>query len=208
MARVVAVVNQKGGAGKTTLAMQLAGALARRAPTVVVDLDPQASAVQWASAGGLPFPATVKALPVESDRAGLLARFRGHHYLVLDCPPALGPPARAALRAADLALVPVLPSPVDLWSSLTLPQEIAAARRDNPRLRAHLVVNQLEPGSALSAAMHGALAEFGLPVLAAGLRRRAVYRTAALEGVAVHQLGARGRAAAAEIDAILEELRL
>jgi chromosome partitioning protein len=205
--RIIAVINQKGGAGKTTLTMNLAAGLARRGETVVVDLDPQGSSLQWASSGAAAFPATVKTLSGRWDAAELKKTFKAYRYTVLDCPPSIdahGP--QAAMRACDLALIPVLPSPVDLWASLKLPEEIADAKKRNPGLLAYLVLNQLEPKSALSVAMHDALAEFGLPVLDAGIRRRAIYRAAALEGVSVYQLGSRGAPAVAEIEAIINEV--
>ncbi len=204
---VTAVINQKGGAGKTTLAMNLAAGLARRAETVVIDLDPQASSLQWSSQGSAPFPAPVKQIVGRWDARTLHQNYRAYRHMVLDCPPSLDSHASLqALRACDVALIPVLPSPVDLWASLRLPQEIEEARRDNPGLRAFLVLNQLEPKSALSAAMHEALAEFGIPVLDAGIRRRAAYRGAALEGLSVYQMGSRGAQAAAEIEAIINEV--
>jgi chromosome partitioning protein len=204
---VTAVINQKGGAGKTTLAMNLAAGLARRADTVVIDLDPQGSSRQWASLGSAPFPATVKQIPGRWDARTLHHSYRAYGHLVLDCPPSLdGHASLQALRACDVALIPVLPSPVDLWASLRLPQEIEEARKENGNLMAYLVLNQLEPKSALSAAMHEALSEFGVPVLRAAIRRRAVYRTAALEGVSVYQMGSRGAQAAAEIEAIINEV--
>lgn len=204
---VTAVINQKGGAGKTTLAMNLAAGLALRAETVVIDLDPQASSLQWSSQGSAPFPAPVKQIVGRWDAKTLHQNYRAYRHMVLDCPPSLDSHASLqALRACDVALIPVLPSPVDLWASLRLPQEIEEARKANPRLKAFLVLNQLEPKSALSAAMHEALEEFGVPVLRAGIRRRAAYRGAALEGMSVYQMGSRGAQAAAEIEAIINEV--
>jgi chromosome partitioning protein len=205
--QVTAVINQKGGAGKTTLAMNLAAGLARRAQTVVIDLDPQGSSLQWASQGSAPFPATVKQINGRWDARTLHQNYRAYRHMVLDCPPSLDSHASLqALRACDVALIPVLPSPVDLWASLRLPREIEEARKDNANLRAYMVLNQLEPKSAISAAMHDALAEFGVPVLNAAMRRRAAYRSAALEGVSVYQMGSRGAPAAAEIEAIINEV--
>lgn len=204
---VTAVINQKGGAGKTTLAMNLAAGLARRAETVVIDLDPQGSSRQWASLGSAPFPATVKQIAGKWDARTLHQNYRAYRHVVLDCPPSIDSHASLqALRACDVALIPVLPSPVDLWASLRLPQEIEEARKANSGLKAYLVLNQMEPKSALSAAMHEALAEFGVPVLEATIRRRAAYRSAALEGVSVFQMGSRGAQAAAEIEAIINEV--
>ncbi len=204
---IVAVVGNKGGAGKTTLAVHLAAALSRRAPTQVLDADPQGSAYQWSllaedGEGGLPVVA------VSDDVMSAVAAHRDAvEHLVIDCPPSVNSPQTdAALRVADVALIPVQPSPVDLWATVHLEQALAAAREDNAALRAWLVINQLEARTTLSRLMREALAELALPVLNTAIRRRAIYRTAALEGRTVYDMGRRGEAAVAEIEQLTNEV--
>lgn len=196
--RRLAVLNAKGGTGKTTLAVQLTAGLNRRVPCALGDLDPQGSASQWCGAAG-----AVRVLAAEQAWGDA-----GGAHLVWDCPPSVEhPAAQRALQQADAVLVPVLPSPLDLWASWRLVEAIRAEQQRRPQLRAWLLINQLEPGSALSAAMHDALREFGLPALQAVVRRRAIYRTAALQGVSVYDLGPRAAAAVADIEAVIEEIQ-
>lgn len=130
-----------------------------------------------------------------------------HAYVVVDCPPSLDMNLTGELlEKVDTVLIPVLPSPLDLWASAGTVESVRKAREVNPGLRAWLVLNQVEPGSALSRAMSQALASLELPVLSNGVRRRAAYRLAMLEGKSVYQLNARGRDAVREIEWILEEV--
>ena len=205
---VIAVVNQKGGTGKTTLSMNLAAGLARRGRTLVVDADPQGSAGQWARMAGedRPFPASVFAVagPLERELGALR---RDYDTIVVDCPPTLeGGAVAGALAASDVVLIPVLPSPVDLWGSVRMARGLEEARLRNSALRPFIVVNQLEVRSALSRAMKHALMEIDIPALEQTIRRRAIYRRSALEGSSVFDLGKPGVAAAAEMDAIIEEV--
>ncbi|OOG24944.1 cobyrinic acid a,c-diamide synthase [Thioalkalivibrio denitrificans] len=206
--KVVAVINQKGGTGKTTLTMNLAAGLARRARSLVVDADPQGSAGHWVRMADdrRPFPASVISVAGPLDREVGRIR-RDYDYVVVDCPPTMDrASAGAAMSVADVVLIPVLPSPVDLWGSVRMSRGLEDARDENPGLRAFIVVNQLEVRNALSRAMRHALTEIDIPALDSSLRRRAAYRRAALEGCSVYDLGKPGEAAAAEVESIIEEV--
>jgi len=207
-ATIVTVINQKGGVGKTTLSMNLAAGLHRRGPTVVLDTDPQRSATVWSQCGGDARKYPLEVLSVSGRLRETLesARF-GHRYVVIDCPPATNAESSsAAVDAADVVLVPVLPSPMDLWASSGIEDMISSARVRKPALRAYLVLNQIEMRNAMSRDIEVVLREFSVPALRSGLTRRAIYRTAALEGCSVYELGLNGRHAAAEIENIVDEV--
>ena len=205
--RVIAVINQKGGTGKTTLALNFAAGLARRAPTAVIDADPQRSISQWIAMGGSESELSV-ATPIGDNPAATIAELKkSHRYVVVDCPPVVqGPVIDAVMTAADRVLIPVLPSPLDLWASVEMAALVREAQKKNRALQAWLVLNQVETRNALSRVMQQAVAEFDLPLLQASLQRRAAYRSAAVEGVSVYALGGRGIQAVADIEAIIEEL--
>ena len=206
--KIYAVINQKGGSGKTTLALNLAAGLARRAPTAVADADPQRSISQWIAMGDaendLPAATQIGAAP-----ATTIARLQqNHHYVVVDCPPMVqGPVIDVVISVADVVLIPVLPSPLDLWASVEMVALVnQAQQQSNKTLQAYLVLNQVETRNALSRVMQQAVAELGVPLLHASLQRRAAYRSAAVEGVSVYGLGSRGLQAVADIEAIIEEI--
>lgn len=212
MGRIIAIVNQKGGSGKTTLTMQLAGGLARRTYRVlVVDADPQATATRWAASApeDKPFPAAVSGLSAAGGKVHReIAKYvEGFDYILVDCPPALDSPIpQSALLVADLALVPLLPSPPDLWASAGITKLIEAARTVNTSLRALLVINQFQSQKVLSRDTADILQEFGIPVASGSLGSREAYRQSCLYGGTVHDLGARANTAILEVDALTDEV--
>jgi chromosome partitioning protein len=203
----IAITNQKGGTGKTTLALNLAAGLHQRDSTIILDTDPQKSISQWAhinESGDLP---EVQHVRDNADLAQLLNEANKHRYVVLDCPPTLQTRTVGdVLRNVDIALIPIQPSPVDLWASIDIADEVNRSRKQNPRLKAFVILNQLDARNTLSKSMHEALEEFDFPTLRTGLARRAAYRNAAMEGTSVYGLGPRGKTAVCEIEAIIKEL--
>ncbi len=185
-----AIANLKGGCGKSTIALNLAAGLNRRGKTVLLDADPQGTLEHWVD------NENNDTLPrVVATHAELAKNIRWasstHDYVVVDCPPTLGAGyTETALEMVNTVLIPVLPSPPDLWSSMHMIKAVEQAQIKNPDLRAFLVLNQVEPRSALSNAMRQALDSCELPALDNVLGRRAAYRWAALEGISVYQFGA------------------
>ena len=205
---VIAVANQKGGVGKTTLAMNVAAGLTRRGSCIVVDADPQRSATMWIELSDSlrEFPA--KVVPAEDEIKKQIIQLQTEFdYIVIDCPPEIkSDSTMSAIEISKVLLIPLLPSPMDLWASTRIEELIKRVQRVNPTISAFVVLNQIEPRSAMSRGMDGALQEINIPVLRHRLSRRASYRTAALEGCSVYDLGFRGRVASEEIDNIIDEV--
>ena len=203
---IIAFVGNKGGAGKTTLSVNLAAGLARQASTAVVDADPQGSAYQWSV-----FYESENTIPVYQATENLADKARQlleeYQYVIFDCPPSVhAPQTKSVLEFGDTAVIPVQPSPVDLWATIHIEEAVTMAREVNPALRALLVINQLEIRTTLSRLVREALSEISLPVADTALRRRAIYRNSALEGKSIFDVGRRGEDAAVELKQLIQEL--
>ena len=211
VAKIIAIANQKGGPGKTTLTMNLAGTLSKRGFSVMVaDTDPQGSALRWSASAEeeSPFPAVVSGLSQAGAKTHreLQKVFNQYDFILVDCPPAIDSPVpQSVLLVSDLVLLPVIPSPVDLWAAQGIVQLIEQVEGLNGDLQARIIVNQAE-NTNLSGEVVSILEEFGIPVLSSQLRRRTAYREAALYGSTVHDLGSKAKPAAKEVSALTDEV--
>ncbi|EIM01173.1 ParA family partition ATPase [Rhodanobacter thiooxydans] len=206
---IVALLNQKGGVGKTTLATHIAGELALRGKQVILlDTDPQGSALDWTqrrSQQGLPrlFSAVGLARETLHQEAPELAR--RSDYIVIDGPPRIAALARSALLAADCVLVPVQPSPYDLWASAEMVALIREAQVFRPVLRAAFVINRRVSTTVIGREARSALAEQPLPSLQSEIRQRIVFADSVAAGQLAREL-APDSTAAREITALTDEL--
>jgi chromosome partitioning protein len=200
MAIVITVAQQKGGAGKTTLAANLAAALAGNKRVAIFDIDPQHSLARWHA---IRMARTVPATAITiSDQAGWrlpaeLDRLRrDHDVVIIDSPPQVDADARRAIRAADLVLVPVQPSPPDLWAAEGTLKLAAEERR-----LVRMVLNRVPTGGKLRESMEAALAERGIAPLPP-LGNRAALAQAFAEGLGVTEASPRS-VASVELRALL-----
>lgn len=206
MAFVIAIAQRKGGAGKSTLAANLATALAGSGARVaLLDTDPQKSLVRWraeregalAQAAALAFedPSGWR-VPAALDRLR-----RAHDFVVVDTPPHDDTDARLAVRAADLALVPLQPSHADLWASeATL--GLAAAEKTPVQI----VLNRMPPTGRLRDEIVAELRARRLPLMAPALGNRNAFPAAFARGLGVTEAAPRS-AAADEVRALAEAIR-
>lgn len=188
MGIVIAVAQQKGGAGKTMLASQLAVALAEAANVTLVDIDPQASLTIWGKLRAAA-PKAVHNIPVETISGWRLATEverlkKSRDFILIDTPPVIDSDARRAIRGADLVLVPLNPAPPDLWAAEGTLKLAAEEKR-----KTALLFNRAPAASRLRKRLEAEIAARGLFLLPVSLANRAGYANAFADGLGVTEAG-------------------
>jgi chromosome partitioning protein len=185
---IIGVLNQKGGVGKTTISVNLAHALSLMGHRILlVDADPQGSALAWSAVRaeeplfpvvGMPKPTLHRDLPsIACDYA----------HVVIDGAPRVNELCRAAILASDGIIIPVQPSPYDVWASEEVVNLIREARVYKEGIRAAFAINRKIVNTAIGRDVVSALAAYDMPVLDAVLCQRVIFAESATQGRTVFE---------------------
>ena len=206
---IVALLNQKGGVGKTTLALHIAGEWARQGQRVtLIDADPQGSALDWSeqrAREGLPRLFSVIGLARDTLHREAPELARAADHVVIDGPPRVAGLMRSALLATDLVLIPAQPSPFDGWASGETLKLIDEARIFRPQLGARFVLNRCDARTIIARETAEMLTGNEPPVLATTIGQRVAFADAARTGRLVSDLDGTSPAAR-EIAALAAEV--
>jgi chromosome partitioning protein len=203
--KIISIVNQKGGVGKTTVAINLGIGLARRNFKVgFLDTDPQGTAFQWQSIeGNVAFE--VKHHPFRISSEIIKEAKRNHNLLIIDTPPAIGEITSSALACSDLAIIPLAPSILDIWSSRATIDRVEEAGKINPKLKGRLLVSRKVPRTRLGRDGREAIEALEMDIFDTEISQRIAYVESMIAGVSVFQYAPRSEASK-EIEELCEEI--
>lgn len=206
---ILSILNQKGGVGKTTLAIHLAGELTRSMREVtLIDADPQGSALDWSQArqkAGHPRLFGVVGLARETLHQEVPEIAKTVHHVIIDGPPRVTALTRSAMLASDVILIPVQPSALDVWACAEVITLVREARAFKPKLKVAFVVSRRVSRTVLGREVYHALDQFRLPVLLTSIGQRVAFAECIVRGLLVKEID-RHSTASQEIEHLAAEL--
>ncbi len=192
--QIIAVANQKGGCSKTTTAINLAAIPKETgADVLLIDADPQQSAIKWrgiAQEGAVPFEVVSIPKPVLHQAAPSFAQ--KYDYVVIDCPPGTEEISKSALIAARLAIIPIKPSPFDIWSGTEVISLIKRAQQLNPNLDARFLLSMKIPNTRIAKDSSELLGKYPFKIFETQISQRVALAECVIEGLTVLQYAPTG----------------
>jgi chromosome partitioning protein len=202
---IISLLNQKGGVGKTTLAVHLSVALVQRGRKILlVDADPQGSALDWSASRQADPLFPIVGLPTKNLPREIALHAAHYDDIVIDGPPRVNELARAAIIAADFVLIPVQPSPYDVWAAKEIVELLSEASVFKEKQKSAFVINRKIVNTAIGRDVADALAGYPIPVLSSAISQRVAFAESATQGSTVLELDPKG-SASQEINALTDE---
>ena len=202
---IIGFLNQKGGVGKTTTAINIATSLIRRNKNLLyIDADPQGSAIQWHAVEGnnafeiLHYPEPILKVDIQELS-------KNYEYIIIDAPPAIGDITESILSISNLTIIPLSPSPLDLWSCQSTLEMIEEIQSERPGMEVRLLINRKIQGTRVGRDAREAVEKFDAEVLNTELCQRVAFIDAMTSGVSVMQYAPNSKAAF-EIEQLCDEI--
>jgi chromosome partitioning protein len=213
-AKLIIVTNQKGGAGKTTAAVHLAGTAVRRGfKTLLIDADKQGTATKWVAQAEEGQAHKIRVMGLAMAEAKIAQEVKqyvdDYDIIFVDCPPSVDSPIpQVMLMIADLAIVPIVPKPGDLWASTDLLELAERASAVNPDLKVRLLGSNVIANLAMSRHSLSSMATMreSAPLFKTRLHQRTAFVEAMLTGDSVQYFGSSAKTAIGEIESLFDEI--
>lgn len=203
---VISILNQKGGSGKTTIAINLARAYQLMGHSVLlIDSDKQGSSRDWQSVDENN-PLSLLVLDQVSIDRDIKKVIGQYDYIIIDGSPQATEIATATIKTSDFILIPMQPSPFDLWASNNLIELIEQGRTVNPKLKAGIVLTRLVKNTKIGAEVGQVISDFGLPVLTSNIGQRTCYPYSASLGKTVFDTERPNSEPVKEINSLANEI--
>jgi chromosome partitioning protein len=189
--KVISVLSQKGGSGKTTITLHLAvAALLRKKQVAIIDLDPQASAAQWADSREAEEPAVVSAQAARLEKVLSAAEEAGANLCLIDTAPHSESSALGAARAADLVVIPCRPAILDLRAISSTVELVNMAK-----VKGVVVLNAAPPRGTLASEAQKVIEGMGIEVVPHQVTQRAVFTHSLTDGKTALEYEPKGKGA-------------
>ena len=203
---IIGVLNQKGGVGKTTLSIGIAAELARQgARVLLIDADPQGSSLDWAAAREGAALFSIVGLPRATIHKEIENLRQNYDHVVIDGPPRVTDLARSAIMASDIVVIPVQPSPYDIWAADEVVKLIAEAMVYKENLKSCFVINRKIVNTAIGRDVADVLGNYDLAVLNSTIAQRVIFAESAAQGKAIFEVD-KDSSAVGEVEAVVNEL--
>jgi chromosome partitioning protein len=202
---IYAFLNQKGGVGKTTLSIHTAAELSNRGRRVLlIDADPQGSSLGWSNHRET-VDFTVVGMAKATIHKEIDSLAGDYDDVVIDGPPRVTELARSIILAADIVVVPLQPSPMDVWAAAETIDLVREAQVFKPETKCCLALNRKIANTAIGRDVRDALAELEVPIMNSDIGQRVAFAESAASGSTV--LDQKRSKAAKEINKFVNELR-